>query len=102
KDGRYLLRAYRKNKYEVTLQGQVVETGLGFVINMDYNRFKELFMNTRKLEAYQQQEEERKEESYRRKGQQRRFSGERRRDTTQNPRSEGVVDFRKEGAPDEE
>src|SRR5690606_31437489 len=45
KDGRYLLRAYRKNKYEVTLQGQVVETGLGFVISMDYNKFKELFMN---------------------------------------------------------
>ncbi len=43
KDGRYLLRAYRKNQYQVALQGQVVETGLGFIITMDYNRFKELF-----------------------------------------------------------
>lgn len=43
KDGRYLLRAYRKNQYQVALQGQVIETGLGFIITMDYNRFKELF-----------------------------------------------------------
>lgn len=43
KDGRYLLRAYRKNQYQVALQGQVVETGLGFIITMDYNKFKELF-----------------------------------------------------------
>jgi hypothetical protein len=27
----------------VALQGQVVETGLGFIITMDYNKFKELF-----------------------------------------------------------
>jgi hypothetical protein len=43
KDGRYLLRAYRKNQYQVALQGQVVETGLGFIITMDYNKFQELF-----------------------------------------------------------
>ncbi|RKD13184.1 hypothetical protein BCY91_10180 [Pelobium manganitolerans] len=43
KDGRYLLRAYRKNQYQVALQGQVIETGVGFIITMDYNKFKELF-----------------------------------------------------------
>ncbi|HET8828963.1 MAG TPA: translocation/assembly module TamB domain-containing protein [Pelobium sp.] len=43
KDGRYLLRAYRKNQYQVALQGQVIETGIGFIITMDYNQFKELF-----------------------------------------------------------
>lgn len=42
-DGRYLVRAYRKNQYQVTLQGQFVETGLGFIINMDYDEFKEIF-----------------------------------------------------------
>ncbi len=46
-DGRYLLRAYRKNRYEVALQGQVVETGVGFVITMSYDRFKELFENSK-------------------------------------------------------
>lgn len=42
-DGRYLVRAYRKNQYQITLQGQFVETGLGFIVNLDYNEFKEIF-----------------------------------------------------------
>ncbi len=43
KDGRYVVRAYRKNEYQVALQGQVVETGVAFIITMDYNKFRELF-----------------------------------------------------------
>ncbi|UPT70361.1 MAG: translocation/assembly module TamB [Flavobacterium sp. JAD_PAG50586_2] len=43
KDGRYRLRAYRKNLYQVALQGQVIETGVGFIITLDYNQFRELF-----------------------------------------------------------
>jgi hypothetical protein len=43
KDGRYLLRAYRKNQYQMAIQGQVIETGLGFILTMDYNQFKEIF-----------------------------------------------------------
>ena len=43
KDGRYKLRAYRKNLYQVALQGQVIESGIGFIITMDYNTFKELY-----------------------------------------------------------
>lgn len=43
KNGRYLLRAYQKNEYQVALQGQVIETGVGFVVTMDYNKFKEIF-----------------------------------------------------------
>ena len=46
KDGRYIIRAYRKDEYEVSLQGQVVETGVAFVITMDYNKFRELFHRT--------------------------------------------------------
>lgn len=46
KDGRYMVRAYRKNQYQVALQGQVVETGVGFIITMDYNKFRELFHKT--------------------------------------------------------
>ncbi|GGH16138.1 hypothetical protein GCM10011418_18320 [Sphingobacterium alkalisoli] len=52
KDGRYFARVYRKNQYQATLQGQFVETGIGFVMTMDYNRFKELFMNSKALEEY--------------------------------------------------
>ncbi|MGV9004311.1 translocation/assembly module TamB domain-containing protein [Flavobacterium sp.] len=48
KDGRYKVRAYRKNNYQVALQGQVVETGVAFVITMDYNKFRELFQSAKK------------------------------------------------------
>ncbi|UJH91356.1 hypothetical protein LZ575_00735 [Antarcticibacterium sp. 1MA-6-2] len=43
KDGRYKLRAYRKNQYEVALQGQIIETGVAFIITMDYDHFMEIF-----------------------------------------------------------
>ncbi|WP_418262878.1 translocation/assembly module TamB domain-containing protein [Flavobacterium faecale] len=48
KDGRYKFRAYRKNNYQVALQGQVVETGVAFIITMNYNKFRELFHSKRK------------------------------------------------------
>ena len=48
KDGTYLLRAYRKNQYEVALQGQVIETGVGFIITVDYDRFSELWERDRR------------------------------------------------------
>jgi len=51
-DGRYFARVYRKNQYQATLQGQFVETGIGFIINMDYNKFREIFMNTKQLQQY--------------------------------------------------
>ncbi|MBC7913705.1 MAG: translocation/assembly module TamB domain-containing protein [Pyrinomonadaceae bacterium] len=42
-DGRYKLRAYRKDQYLVAVEGQVIETGMSFILNMDYNKFKEIF-----------------------------------------------------------
>jgi hypothetical protein len=42
------LKAYRKNEYEVAVEGQVVKTGLSFVIQMDYNKFRELFQKKEK------------------------------------------------------
>ena len=48
KDGKYLLKAYRKNQFEVVLDGYVVETGMGFVVTMDYDKFNELFRRTKK------------------------------------------------------
>ena len=43
KDGRYMLRAYRKNKYEGVVEGQIVETGVSFILTFDYDKFKEIF-----------------------------------------------------------
>lgn len=51
KDGRYLVRAYRKNQYEVAVQGQVVETGVAFIITMDYKKFRELFHRSEEEKA---------------------------------------------------
>src|SRR5690606_14644668 len=48
KDGRYILRAYRKDEYQVALQGQIVETGVGFIITLDYDKFREIFQKSKK------------------------------------------------------
>ena len=42
-DGRYTVRAYRKNYDEGVLEGYVTETGLDFIVSLDYNRFKNVF-----------------------------------------------------------
>lgn len=43
RSGQYVLRAYRLDQYEVALQGQVVETGLTFIITIDFDHFREIF-----------------------------------------------------------
>ncbi|MCW3107157.1 MAG: hypothetical protein JWQ09_1663 [Segetibacter sp.] len=48
KDGRYMLRGYRKNDYEAVVEGYVIETGLKFIITVDYNKFKEIFRKRRR------------------------------------------------------
>jgi hypothetical protein len=47
RDNRYLLRAYRKNEYQGVIDGQIIETGVGFIITVDYNRFREIFISKR-------------------------------------------------------
>ncbi|WP_312090310.1 translocation/assembly module TamB domain-containing protein [Chryseobacterium sp.] len=64
RDGRYTLRAYRKNEYQVALQGQIVETGLGFVITLDYDKFRDIFRkskNNRNKEGIQNKRNKDKE-----------------------------------------
>jgi len=43
KDGRYTLRAYRRNRYEGVIEGQVVESGVSFIFTFDFNEFKQIF-----------------------------------------------------------
>ncbi len=47
-DGRYSMRAYRKNYDEGVLQGYVIETGLNFIVNLDYNHFKNVLRKKKK------------------------------------------------------
>jgi hypothetical protein len=65
-DGRYMLRAYRRDQF-VVVQGQVIETGLAFSLTYEYNRFKELFKRKpaeeRQLQKeYNAKEKEKKKE----------------------------------------
>ena len=48
RDGRYLLKAYHKSEYSVAVEGYFAETGVSFTIEFDYNKFNELFNNSRK------------------------------------------------------
>ncbi|MBK9492091.1 MAG: translocation/assembly module TamB [Haliscomenobacter sp.] len=59
-DGRYLIRAYRRNEYEGVVEGYVVETGVSFIMSVDYNEFKEIFENRKKRQA-ENRERRRKE-----------------------------------------
>ena len=37
-----MLRFYRQNEYEGVVDGYIIETGLGFILSVDYNKFKEI------------------------------------------------------------
>ena len=37
-----MIRFYRRNDYEGTVDGYIIETGLGFIMTVDYNRFREV------------------------------------------------------------
>ncbi|MCR4033368.1 MULTISPECIES: translocation/assembly module TamB [Flavobacterium] len=67
KDGRYMVRAYRKNQYQVAVEGQVVETGVAFVITMSYNKFRELFHRSEEEKELIREEKIRKEKEKKKK-----------------------------------
>jgi len=54
-DGRYLVRAYRRDEF-IVIEGEVVETGVGFTITYEYNRFKELFKKKSKEDKAKEKE----------------------------------------------
>ncbi|MCY0968805.1 translocation/assembly module TamB domain-containing protein [Chryseobacterium wangxinyae] len=63
RDGRYMLRAYRKNDYQVALQGQIVETGVGFIITLDYNQFRDIFQKSRNNRNKENRENKKKQDN---------------------------------------
>jgi len=53
KDGRYAIRAYRRDQF-IVIEGEVIETGVGFTLTVDYNRFSQIFSRkTRKEKMLQ-------------------------------------------------
>lgn len=68
KDGRYMVRVYRRDEY-IVIEGEVVETGVGFTITYDFNKFKQLFgkKTPREKRVLRQMKEERKKQRQERK-----------------------------------
>lgn len=66
-DRRYMLRAYRKNEYEGVIEGYVIETGVGFIITLDYNKFRNLFLSKKAKEERRQRMKRLREEEQKKK-----------------------------------
>jgi translocation and assembly module TamB len=58
RDGRYALRFYRRNDFEGVVDGYIIETGLGFIMTVDYNRLNQIFESTKKREERRKQRRE--------------------------------------------
>ncbi|TCJ17739.1 hypothetical protein EPD60_06005 [Flaviaesturariibacter flavus] len=56
RDGRYMLRFYRRNDYEGIVDGYVIETGLTFTLQVDYNRLREIFQSRKTRREIRQRE----------------------------------------------
>ena len=61
-DGKYRLRFYRRNQNEAIIDGQVIETGIGFTLVVDYDKFKEIFQG-RKRKIKNQLDTQKKDET---------------------------------------
>jgi len=68
-DGRYRLRAYRRNQNEGVVEGQIIETGVGFALVVDYNKFREIFQKreTKEQRKARREENEKREQENRNK-----------------------------------
>ncbi|WP_290791062.1 translocation/assembly module TamB domain-containing protein [Flavihumibacter sp. UBA7668] len=48
RDGRYRIRAYQRNQTDAILLGQIIETGVSFMLVMDFDQFREIFEKAKK------------------------------------------------------
>ncbi|MDO9551804.1 translocation/assembly module TamB [Rhodonellum sp.] len=67
-NGRYRLRAFRRNQFESIIDGQLIVTGFGLIFNREFNRFTELWRgidlnkdNTNPIEEIENQNRENSE-----------------------------------------
>lgn len=48
RDGRYMIRFYRQNEYQGIVDGYIIETGVSFIMSVDYERFMQIFRKRRR------------------------------------------------------
>lgn len=61
RDGRYKLRAFQRNQTDAILQGQIIETGLTFMLVMDFNTFSEILRRSKEDIELKKREQEAKQ-----------------------------------------
>lgn len=59
RDGKYVIRGYRRNEIQNVIDGYVIETGTALRLNYEYNRFKQLFRSREQLREARRRERER-------------------------------------------
>ncbi|WP_430409361.1 translocation/assembly module TamB domain-containing protein [Kordia sp.] len=57
-NGRWRLKAYRRNDFENVIDGQVILTGISLIFNQEFNKFEELFAKAVKEEVAKTKEDE--------------------------------------------
>jgi len=67
-DRKYRVRFFRRNEETGALEGNVISTGASFILQVDYNRFRQVFMSRRKRQ--QLMDERRKQREQERRNQQ--------------------------------
>jgi hypothetical protein len=67
KDGRYALRAYRRNRYEGVIEGQVIESGVSFIFSFDFNEFKQILNRKSKEQKMLEKVEKQKQKNFKKK-----------------------------------
>ncbi|AWW31780.1 translocation/assembly module TamB [Echinicola strongylocentroti] len=54
--GRYRLRGFRKNEFESIIDGQVIVTGIAFILNREFNKFKNFWKTDERIQQENQEE----------------------------------------------
>jgi hypothetical protein len=49
RDGRYAIRAYRQNEYFGVVDGYIIETGVRFIVTLDYDKFADIFRKKKRV-----------------------------------------------------
>ncbi len=56
--GRYRLKGFRKNQFESVIDGQLIVTGIAFIFNREFNKFKDLWRSSVQKELEKRKQEE--------------------------------------------
>jgi hypothetical protein len=85
KEGRYLLRVYQVNEYEADIEGQVIETGMSFIVSFDYDELKEIFANRKEAKDVRKHNKQVTKEDEQQKEQQEQQNSSQQQEPAKNP-----------------